>query len=1167
MFRALRFVEYTHCHFYNAGRSSTRFYTPIYKPAQAKDHVGPLRDEDEQKTLWGDSTPIPDLGTAIRAWIRFGNDPVLHTAFPVARSGRYQQVGHGFHNQGKEEHTLPDSTSPFAYAEDYVGTNLVFGSPAHVRESAAVWASYFERRYISRLRQSRRTVANHVGLMNAPETFEDEADRPDTKWSQDTFMRECSYLAEKFLREKVSNMQQFEAALKEASPEAYLAFYDAFQQQTQTQIPLPSPSVWHYEGERRKSWAEKYVALSHDAQRFFKNILSQDMKSAKEGSWEVLQKVSLVFSSVGNVLMQRHMRWLNGRSWDSIAEEKKHAYCRMQAHWRKRQVIEGEFDPHLPEEEDIDKCFQSEEWQQEHDSIMKLMNEPIDGLHFTALDFWTHALRCEEMETEHVYTELRVHAIHAAAIKKLYDSTPYELVINGIVESIARGTIDIQAAVFRPHFNDVWCQLNYAKFGASTVTHHTTTAQRQLHFFQAGTLKEVAATASLYYATKPLSSALDYATPYRYRRSLVALCSAYGVEMAYATQRSLLRSAAHLAKAEDLISRVVRHAALPFGERRRAAFRQAYRNYQRLAVPVERVVVSTPATELLESGADPRLPLEAQEPSSVWPLGARRVVSYKWATPSLNKLKTLTSQATGPGIAPTLTAKLVQEIQEAKAGGFLEVSLWRRVSHEEVKLRCAAAETNAREVADAVRIEPSLGQVQMYATSLYSRIEEDPSALVADLAVDSDHMSTDGRHEEEEWEFSVMLNDRVALNVEEVADVYLPFTDANGNPLPQGEYRVLVRAFDKETNPRLHPALCAESFSEPVRVIDVIPGLISQFFKTENPAEEAKAVTEIPADDFVPFCAFLRDNGLDIPLRCEFEAGQVLTASGAVFMQYFLELLRSEEFHRSHAQSGLTDIQFSIEPLVRAHWGVHNPGASDWEWATSRRRVLDRAMQVEREWWFPNEMLDVSDTSVGSTNGLTPQIHPATVRYGLELCTVLTAEGSAMNRAGLSARCLVNGTGAAESIVFDSDRCASSSRTPIDDALSVARDALRSAHDRHNTLSAFRQGPLAKQSQMMLFCGINAYEFGGMYARTYAYAFNKAKNELEEEAFAGRKVLGVGDEEKERLSERPVTSQDVDRFASTTHPEQRMTQFTPRVGPGATPIEDPGADQKSQWGR
>ncbi|RNF26603.1 uncharacterized protein Tco025E_01135 [Trypanosoma conorhini] len=1151
--RARRFVAALPPHVQRCTRLQHRLYTPIWQPDPAVDHVAPLRESDETRTLWSPSVPIADVSDAVAAWIRFGNDPVLHTALPIIHAGRRvptttttTMAADG----SSSPLSLPRSTSPFAVVEDYMGTNMVFGSPEHVKDSAAVWASYFERRYLGQLRHSRRTAANHVGLVNAPEVFTDEADRPDTKWSQDTVFRERAYMAERFLKEKVSNLRQFERALKQAHPVEYLAFHDALQQQTLSLIPLPSPSVWHYEGSRRTQWAERFVPLSHAAQQFFADVLAPDVKKVGNTPEKVLQRVAAVFAEVGKVLLQRHRRCLNGRGWSALAPHEKDEFCMREVVRWAQQVELGEFDPPLDGEGDTAPA----EWKSEHDAIMQLMTATLDGLSFSALDFWTHTIRCEEVETEHIHTEKRVRAISAAARKALYDATPYEAVLQGVVDAVARGQLDMAAAGFKPHINDIWCQLHYAKFGAATVTQHTTTASRQLHFFHAGSLKEVAATATLYYATKPLSSSLDYASPYKFRRSLVGLFSTYGVEMAYAIQRPLLLSAANLAKAEDLMRSVVTNAARPFGERRRAKIEQLRANHRRLTTPVKGVVVSAVASELLETGADlaeAARAKESHEAVTMWPLGARRVVSYDWPTPHLDALKRKTAAA-----GSAMTAQCVKEIQEIKRHAFVEVSLWRRVTVEEAKHQRDAVGEETLRVEEMVRSVPALAQVQQYATALYQRIEDAvPAPAVTDAQANKEKEEAASA-----WEFVVMLDDRAVINVNQTTELYLPHTDAKGVPFPQGEYRVRVRGFDVEMNPTLHPALCSEAFSKPFCVFDAIPQLVQQFFETAKPS--TSEVPDISSSNFVAFCAFLREAGLDVPMRCEFEAGQVLNAEGDVFMEYFLELLRGDRFHQSCAEAGLTEVQRAIEPSCRAHWELHHPGANEEEWAEARRQVLDRAMAKEREWWFPNEMLDVTSISAGGTHSLTPEMYPAAVRYGRELCSVLAAEGQFDNNQGLAATCVVNGTGAAESITFSTGDH-SSATTSIEEALSVAKGALRSAHDRHNTLTAFRLGPLSKQAQVLLFCGVNGMEFGGKYARTYVYAFEKAKKELAATFVSGREVPGVDEADVERVSEK----EGVDRFASSTHPEQRKTQFVPRTGPGGSPLEDPVADQKSQWGR
>lgn len=66
-----------------------------------------------------------------------------------------------------------------------MGTNLVSGSSEQLRESTALWNDYFERKYTSHMRQSRRTATNYIGLSTAADVFNDEADSPNTTWSQD----------------------------------------------------------------------------------------------------------------------------------------------------------------------------------------------------------------------------------------------------------------------------------------------------------------------------------------------------------------------------------------------------------------------------------------------------------------------------------------------------------------------------------------------------------------------------------------------------------------------------------------------------------------------------------------------------------------------------------------------------------------------------------------------------------------------------------------------------------------------------------------------------------------------------------------------------------------------------------------------------------------------
>lgn len=1178
MYRPRHLVRTHGALFWGRGGWVGRFYTPIYTPEAPSDPVGALSTTDECRTLWASAIPVPTVERAVELWLRYGNDPVAHTAVP--RETALSAAG------------APSATSPFAYIEDYMGTNLVTGSTAHVKESAELWASFFEKKYTGRMRRSRRTSQQFVGLLASSSSatgagqdhrsggaaiFSDEADNPNTKWEADTFFREMAYLAERHLKAKTTNHLQLTRSLwLQADVDAFLAFFDAFQQETVIRVPLPVPSIWLYEGEGRKRWAERYLPALRAAHQFFDTKMSQ---AASKGDAALLGKIAAAYKAVHAVLLERHERQIKAGispsfPFGSIATAAEESWSSNEVEREHRRIEEGVFDAE-------DLLDTTPEWTAEHDRIAALLAAKIDGTDFSLNEVWLHTTRLDLLETIHVLEKDCLARVQSSVRTRLYQEDALVDIYAAIEESVAKGQLDMRAAVLRPHFNTIWCKLNYVRFGAASIVHHTHTASRQLQFHFAPTTREVAAAAQLSYATKPLSSQVDYTSPYTYRRSIAHLCSRYGTDMTHAAQRPLLLSAAHLAKAEEVIRRVSDDAARPYGVQRRARYTAAAASQQRLLQPITDVTVSAVDPELLEAGADVEALLQggsssqratAAAPVTVCPCGSRQQVHYRWAVPSLDKLRRRQQSSR------LLTVDAAAELKELRESCRIEISLWRRRTAAERQSAAQQQKREASEVAAAVEAMPPLAEVQQYAVKLHGYLAKEAAVDCATPAV-----------ENEEWVFCVMLDDAVPLSERESAVVYIPYQDTKGAQLPPGEYRICVRGYDRALNPTEHPTLRSEACSAVFNVVDALPQLYAQFSLHNGSSSTAGAAAaeevagverplsgDLPGGDFTAFCSFLRDAGLDVPLQFEFQMGQSLDKEGNISLEEFTAKLRGADFHCSLCENGLTDAQRSIEEACRAHWTLYHPGATEEEWAVARRRVLNHAMARERDWWLPDSILNDGDVETGSSasGSVSFEAYPAAKRYGTELCTILPAEGSSYAHPAflppapgvkgsnsVQADCTVDGTGAIVSLHYGAP--VSEAEVSVEAALQAAMEAVQHAQSRHCTLSMMKLGHFEKLSQASTFCDTSNLDFGGKYARTYGYALEKAKRDITE-AVEGGVVSStwVSELEKARVSEQ----EQVDRFASQTHPEQRNTRFAPRVRTDGYNMEDPSPDQTSTWG-
>eukprot|EP00796_Vickermania_ingenoplastis_P010192 gene10192-7140_t len=1132
-----------------------RRYTPIFRPAPPAQPFAASHGAEEARALWRDDGPVKSQEEATRWWLRFGNNPVVHSAMPAHPAAR---------------------GSPFSHVEDYAGTNLVSAAADHRNDSLSFWLHYYEQRAYRELRLARRTASSHLGAATAAGDLTDEADQPHTPWERDTYFKELLYLSERHLKRKAGNLMQLERALwfeSAGNVPGFLALCDATQQQRPPTVPFPSPSVWFLEGEARQKWAETFLPANAEALAFFLTTFGEG-GGRGAASAALLDKLADQLGKIHAVLLARHERQLqagicpaaDGRP--AADADALLTWCESEAERHQRGIEEGHLDPE-------DLLDDSEEWRQEHARIEAIAAEDV-GRGCTYALFWRHALRREELETIHVLADDQLRSLTAAARSALLQETALKDALQHLETSLRRGTVDLRAAVFQPYSNATWCKLNYAKFGGSAASQHTHAARRRLLFHYAPTVEEVAAAADLYFATKPLSSAVDYASPYQHRRSLAALCARFGVEQRRATQRPFFASAAALAAAESNVAAVCRAAAAPFGAARRAydAQSRAIAHHQHRLLPTLRNVrVHEVSAELLEAGdpaADDETALVAPPlsrlgpPVSCWPRGARRAVRYNWEVTALQDLAL--ARAAGP-----MTAERALELQRLRASCRLEVSLWRRRTVEELAslARQRAAEENR--VAALLEASPALRDVHTYATSLFERVSGSFARGPADADADTD---ADALNEGPagEWCFVALLRDAAPLSETSCLAARLPLD------IPDGTYRLRVRGYALNLQPVAHAGLCSEAFSDPFEVYDAVTAVLVGYVDTPD-AVETGAVRR---GSWMACCRALREAGVEVPLGCEFEAGQALTGSGDVPVKRFLQLLN--ESCVQEANASLTPAQLEVEPRCRAAFDALHPGASDAEWASARYDALAAAAQQEREWFVSDPLL--RDAAALSPAGVVPGFNGAATlqngasvhRYGLELCALLTA-GAASNardplpllraqesdgQAAVAARCVVNGSGEIRELVFEPPAAAREADVTLEGALMVAEAAVRAAQDRHAVLSMQKLGPMEKELQVTMFCGVDGLEMGGKYARTYAYALERAKAAIQEgQEVAGRPVPGVRDDDKERVSE----GAHVDRFASATHPEQRKTRFAPRVTLADQNMEDPTPDQESTWGR
>lgn len=93
-----------------------------------------------------------------------------------------------------------------------------------------------------------------------------------------------------------------------------------------------------------------------------------------------------------------------------------------------------------------------------------------------------------------------------------------------------------------------------------------------------------------------------------------------------------------------------------------------------------------------------------------------------------------------------------------------------------------------------------------------------------------------------------MLDDYALLNEDEVSIVYLPYIGANGKVLPQGEYKVCIRAFNTSSNSSsalgIPPSPYDVAFSQSFPVFDAVPQLCEQFCQEHHLSDKQVTSSE-----------------------------------------------------------------------------------------------------------------------------------------------------------------------------------------------------------------------------------------------------------------------------------------------------------------------------------
>lgn len=1110
--------------------SQLRSYVPVYAPDVPVDNMASPRMQDQLHTLWGSPLPrIPNGGAAIDFLRRCGANPTVEQLKPQQNSIYIKR------------------------AEDYYGTNLMMPSTAaHAEESLSYWTSYYAKKYGTMMRMFRRTSTSIIGSSNpSSEILSDEADMPETIWANDSYFREISFIAANLLNAHVTTMEDFEEKFRSCNPDQFLNFVKAYRYQTLTLIPLPSAACWSYEGEALAGWVKRWKLMQLEALNNFIPLLKD--ATAKHTWQAVAEKLAAAFAKVYVVMAEREKRQIASgitKPWKELsADERLAAGCAV-IDRRYKGLQDNVYDS--PDTNDS-----SEEWKKESAAITAIMEEDI-GVGFTLQSFWSNVIRVAELEHEHLFSSHDFKVLQGRA----YEQTRMDChegdtanFYKELLEMIQLSTFDVRNGCFIPHMSPVWCRLNWVKFGAATITHHTAAARRQL-LFHHHTLRGVHALATLYYKLQPLSSSLDYSSPYRYRQSYIAACAEYGVEMKrgehYYNQGGLKK----LGMAEEAMGIVTESVKLAYGAHRRKQSRVVREREQRL------LPETSPKARV--AGAD-------GNSERKWPFGSKRTVHYKYGSPHINDLQK----------NPRTGAEGVLFAQQTARKGAVQVTLMVKSTPELRAKHTTAGKYLSGEAAALIKQHPELKDVREDAARFCEALM---GGVVPHYQKGLEEPAYINPNDQSQWEYVTTIADNLPLSADQTVEVQLPFRNipayntTESTNLPSGQYCLRLRFIDTIANPSRDPTRVTEAWTDPFEVSDIATGIIEDTLKIKagslTEAWRAKCADPsstvgndnlwtVPGSQLIPLCRALRRASVDIPLDLEFQVGQVLTPKGEFYIDVLLELLYSGKYGAQRTlNEGLTDVQLELEADIRSHWRICVfVGADDEEWFAVRRHVLEDAMDAEAEWWRKDDWLESEVEDLSTI--------PPRQRYADQLCSLLSARSNhggynmmamlglgdniSEGLRGCDTNATIAGDGIVTSLSFDEYAVREKALT-IDELLANAQSAIGRAHLRLNTLAGRKRNHFCKSKVIASYSEGHRTVFGGKYGKTAQYALGKA---IEEAALTA--PLLSPDSAIRDLKE-------LDRYASKDNMDQRKKMWSERVNRHGVSDDISVLEHSSTWG-
>ena len=1055
---------------FNRAASSSSAAPAVTSAAPNRTPLAKLLQEDEAKTLWG---------TTLEA--RF-----------TSRSDMLQLYSRlGFDHL----HPLRTSTlNPFESEEDYLGASLL-ATGDRLRSAHTVWARYFRNRYLSQLRNSRTTGANFVGTLRSA-TAEDECDQPSTPWAQDRYFVELAAFARSQMKcPAVTNMMQFDVAVRGCTSEAYAAFLELPQPAHQACAPLPPCAGYVYSGEERVAWCTRWKPLQIEADKFAEKLRA----AAETKGWPTisaaLAKAMEKVDEIRECRRERQEKEGKRQPWSRMSPQQKIALCSNELALSYKGYLKGVFDAE-------DGADVSEAWAAEHRSIESALIADIASCGFTAYDVWKHTDCVFAIEHQYLYTTPHLLELGARALQRAKDEFGTQRDLDAqLRESFEKSRLDTRNGRVIPHMNDAWVKTHWWVYGGSGIYQHTNAGTRHIAFHNAS-LEHARALATLFFKLLPLSSDVDYSTPYKYRRSIVAALTEYAIALTTSSERTTLSVIGALHQADALTREVVTATRRTLGESRRAQDEQVRLEQAKRLPPVNGVFIG------LTPDCDSSLP------ETNWPMGARRYVRFLWASPHFSAPAQIISGA---------------ELSEQRERVGIEISLWQRIP--------AAADTPPTSQLDVLcRSAPELSNVRDEVIALSKRIgivEGKPDSAIPTARP--------------EWKYITMLADNAPADRTCSVAVVLPFFEDHQaaskecpkKRLSEGTYCIRVRAFDNVVNPQHDARFAVESYSPSFEVSNPLPDLLSSFFETSKEVPQT-----VPRDRFIALFQHLRSFGpIEAPLEMEFQAGQVLSGEGDPIIAHIISHVEKGTGLPSMVNEGLTQPQLEAEEKIRDCWEVRHPGTSDDEWAGVRRGVLNDAFSNDQEWWRDDSYL---------TADFSPSLAHATKRYQTDLMCCLTARGTSLpcqqqNVFRPVVTCRFCGDGTVPELHIDPNEVRDR-KLGLASVLEHARAAINDANTTLNILAASKLRESEALAKLAVLGGKDFTEVGGKYARTYHYAYQKAVAELD-----AADTMNL-----ERVHP-------ADRFASQDNAELRRRWFTPAIGTNQENIDDTPLEHRSDW--